>query len=84
MYTALAGEDLPPALIQMIIAGESSGTLDTSLRRAAEFLDRETQAALNAFTSLLGPATVVIAGGVVGFIVIALMTPILTMAKYVG
>ena len=84
MFTALAGEDLPPALIQMIIAGESSGTLDTSLRRAAEFLDRETQAALNAFTSLLGPATVVIAGGVVGFIVIALMTPILTMAKYVG
>jgi|FLOH01.1.fsa_nt_gi type II secretory pathway component PulF len=84
MFTAMAGEDLPPALIQMIIAGESSGTLDTSLRRAAEFLDRETQAALNAFTSLLGPATVVIAGGVVGFIVIALMTPILTMAKYVG
>lgn len=84
MFTALAGEDLPPALIQMIIAGESSGSLDTSLRRAAEFLDRETQAALEAFTSLLGPATVVIAGGVVGFIVIALMTPILTMAKYVG
>lgn len=84
MYTALAGEDLPPALVQMIIAGESSGSLDSSLRRAAEFLDRETQAALAAFTSLLGPATVVIAGGVVGFIVIALMTPILTMAKFVG
>lgn len=84
MYTALQDEDLPPALIQMIIAGESSGSLDTSLRKAAEFLDRETQAALNAFTSLLGPATVVIAGGVVGFIVVSLMTPILTMAKYVG
>ncbi len=84
MYTALQGEDLPPALIQMIIAGESSGSLDTSLRKAAEFLDRETQAALNAFTSLLGPATVVIAGAVVGFIVVSLMTPILTMAKFVG
>jgi type IV pilus assembly protein PilC len=84
MFTALEGEKLPPALVQMIVAGESSGSLDTSLRKAAEFLDRETQAALNAFTSLLGPATVVIAGGVVGFIVIALMTPILTMAKFVG
>ncbi|MGB0953366.1 MAG: type II secretion system F family protein [Planctomycetota bacterium] len=84
MYTALQDEDLPPALIQMIIAGESSGSLDSSLRKAAEFLDRETQAALNAFTSLLGPATVVIAGGVVGFIVVSLMTPILTMAKFVG
>lgn len=84
MYTALQGEKLPPALVQMIVAGESSGSLDTSLRKAAEFLDRETQAALNAFTSLLGPATVVIAGGVVGFIVVSLMTPILTMAKFVG
>lgn len=84
MFTALEGEKLPPALVQMIVAGESSGSLDTSLRKAAEFLDRETQAALNAFTSLLGPATVVIAGGVVGFIVVALMTPILTMAKFVG
>jgi len=84
MYSAFEGEKLPPALIQMIVAGESSGSLDTSLRKAAEFLDRETQAALNAFTSLLGPATVVMAGGVVGFIVVALMTPILTMAKFVG
>lgn len=84
MFTALEKQDLPPALIQMIVAGESSGSLDTSLRRAAEFLDRETQAALETFTGLLGPACVVFAGGVVGFIVISLMTPILTMAKYVG
>ena len=84
MFTALEKQDLPPALIQMIVAGESSGSLDTSLRRAAEFLDRETQAALEAFTGLLGPACVVFAGGVVGFIVISLMTPILTMAKFVG
>ena len=84
MFTALEKQDLPPALIQMIVAGESSGSLDVSLRRAAEFLDRETQAALETFTGLLGPACVVFAGGVVGFIVISLMTPILTMAKYVG
>jgi len=68
----------------MMVAGESSGSLDSSLRKAADFLDRETQAALEVFTSLLGPATVVIAGSVVGFIVVALMTPILQMAKFVG
>jgi len=84
MHTALAGQDLPPALIQMIVAGESSGSLDTSLRTASEFLDRETQAALEVFTGLLGPATVVIAGAVVGFIVVSLMTPILQMSKFVG
>ena len=84
MHMALAKADLPPALIQMMVAGESSGSLDSSLRKAADFLDRETQAALEVFTSLLGPATVVIAGSVVGFIVVALMTPILQMAKFVG
>ncbi|MBC8370925.1 MAG: type II secretion system F family protein [Planctomycetes bacterium] len=84
MHSALCGKEMPPALTQMIIAGESSGSLDTSLRKASEFLDEETQAALTAFTALLGPATVVLAGAAVGFIVMSLMTPILTMAKYVG
>jgi type IV pilus assembly protein PilC len=84
MHTALCGKEMPPALTQMIVAGESSGSLDSSLRKAAEFLDAETQAALTAFTALLGPATVVVAGALVGFIVVSLMTPILTMAKYVG
>lgn len=84
LYVAFQDADLPPALVQMVVAGENSGTLDESLRRTAGFLERETQAALNTFTSLLGPATVVLAGAVVGFIVVALMTPILTMAKFVA
>ena len=71
-------------MIQLVVAGESSGTLDESLGRTTGFLERETQAALNTFTSLLGPARVVFAGAVVDFIVVALMTPILTMAKFVA
>jgi type II secretory pathway component PulF len=84
LYTAFHDANLPPAMVQMVVAGENSGTLDESLRRTAGFLERETQAALNTFTSLLGPITVVFAGAVVGFIVVALMTPILTMAKFVA
>ena len=68
----------------MMIAGETSGSLDESLRTAAHFLDRETDAALKTFTGLLGPATVCIAGLVVGFVVVALMTPILQLSKFVG
>lgn len=84
LFTAMEGADLPPALKQMMIAGESSGSLDESLRTAATFLDRETDAALKTFTGLLGPVTVCIAGLVVGFVVVALMTPILQLAKFVG
>jgi type II secretory pathway component PulF len=84
LHSALAGPDLPPALMQMMIAGETSGSLDESLRTAAEFLDRETDAALKTFTGLLGPATVMIAGLVVGFVVVALMTPILQLSKFIN
>jgi len=84
LYTAMDGADLPPALMQMMIAGESSGSLDESLRTAALFLDRETDAALKTFTGLLGPLTVCIAGLVVGFVVVALMTPILQLSKFIG
>ena len=84
LFTAMEGADLPPALKQMMIAGETSGSLDESLRTAARFLDRETDAALKTFTGLLGPATVCIAGLVVGFVVVALMTPILQLSKFVG
>ena len=84
MHTALADSDMPPAVVQMMVAGESSGALDSSLRTASDFLDRETEAALEVFTGLLGPMTVVFAGVIVGFIVVSLMTPILQMAKFVG
>lgn len=84
LFTAMEGADLPPALKQMMIAGETSGSLDESLRTAAHFLDRETDAALKTFTGLLGPATVCIAGLVVGFVVVALMTPILQLSKFIG
>ncbi|MFQ5749100.1 MAG: type II secretion system F family protein [Planctomycetota bacterium] len=84
MHTALEEADLPPALLQMIIAGESTGSLESSLRTAAGFLERETDAAMELFTGLLGPATVVIAGALVGFIVVALMMPILQLAKFVA
>ncbi len=84
LHFELAKTKLPPALVQMVAAGESSGSLDVSLRTASDFLDRETNDALEVFTSLLGPITVVIAGCLVGFVVVALMTPILEMAKFVG
>jgi type II secretory pathway component PulF len=84
LHSALAEADLPPALMQMMIAGETSGSLDESLRTAADFLDRETDAALKTFTGLLGPATVMIAGLVVGFVVVALMTPILQLSKFIS
>ncbi len=66
----------PPMMIHMISSGESSGELEKMLERAATNQEREMDGLLSTMTNLLGPFMVVFMGGVVMFIVIALLLPI--------
>jgi general secretion pathway protein F len=66
----------PPMMIHLISSGESSGELEKMLERAAGNQEREMDALLATMTNLLGPFMVVLMGGVVMFIVIALLLPI--------
>ncbi|HEX3847948.1 MAG TPA: type II secretion system inner membrane protein GspF [Steroidobacteraceae bacterium] len=66
----------PPMMIHLISSGESSGELEKMLERAATNQERELDGLLSTMTNLLGPFMVVFMGGVVMFIVIALLLPI--------
>src|SRR5579871_3275616 len=66
----------PPMMIHLISSGESSGELEKMLERAASNQEREMDGLLSTLTNLLGPAMIVFMGGVVMFIVIALLLPI--------
>jgi general secretion pathway protein F len=66
----------PPMMIHLISSGESSGELEKMLERAASNQEREMDGLLATLTNLLGPFMVVFMGGVVMFIVIALLLPI--------
>src|SRR5271163_1835293 len=66
----------PPMMIHLISSGESSGELEKMLERAATNQEREMDGLLANMTNLLGPFMVVFMGGVVMFIVIALLLPI--------
>ena len=66
----------PPMMIHLISSGESSGELEKMLERAAQNQEREMDGLLSTLTGLLGPFMVVFMGGVVMFIVIALLLPI--------
>jgi general secretion pathway protein F len=66
----------PPMMIHLISSGESSGELEKMLERAATNQEREMDGLLSTMTNLLGPFMVVFMGGVVMFIVIALLLPI--------
>ncbi|MGH2906597.1 MAG: type II secretion system F family protein [Solirubrobacterales bacterium] len=65
----------PPMVGHMIGSGEETGALDQMLSKVAEFYEDEVDAAVKALTSILEPVMIVVVGGIVGFIVIAMYMP---------
>ncbi len=66
----------PPMMIHLISSGETSGELDTMLERAAQHQERELDSTLQAVVGLLGPIMILVMGGVVLLIVLAMLLPI--------
>jgi len=69
----------PPLLVYLVASGESAGRLDQMLERAAATLEREFDAVTSALMSLVEPGIIVLMGGVVGVIVLAILLPILEL-----
>lgn len=81
---ALAAAKLfPPMLVHMIASGEASGRLVHMLERAAEQQSREMENRVMGLTSLLEPLLIVVMGGVVLVIVLAILLPIFEMNQLV-
>jgi len=74
-------EIFPPMLVEMVSAGERTGNLDTMLDKIADFFEEEVDAAVNALTSVMEPIMLIVIGGMVGVIVIALYLPIFKLAS---
>jgi type IV pilus assembly protein PilC len=68
-------EAFPVMVTQMIGVGEETGALETMLSKVADFYEEQVEAAVKALTSILEPLMIVIVGGIVGFIVIAMYLP---------
>jgi type IV pilus assembly protein PilC len=65
----------PGMVSQMIAVGEETGNLDTMMTKVADFYEDEVAAAVKAMTSILEPIMIVLVGGIVGFIVVAMYMP---------
>ena len=74
----------PPMMIHMIGSGEKSGELEQMLRRSADNQDNELDALLKITMSLLSPLIVALMAGMVVFIVMAILQPIMQMNSLVG
>jgi general secretion pathway protein F len=73
----------PPFVVQMVSVGEKSGELEKMLLKISDSFDRIVETRITALMSLLEPAIILVMGVIVGFIVIAIMLPILEMSSAV-
>ena len=71
-------------VVNMIDVGEETGDLDSMLMKVADNYDEEVDVAVASLLSLLEPFMVVILGGIVGTIVLALFLPLVSMIESVS
>ena len=79
-----ASKMFPPMMIHLIASGEISGDLETMLDRAATNQEREMDAILGTFVGLLGPLMILVMGGLVLLIVLAMLLPIFQLNELVA
>ena len=66
----------PGMVCSMLAVGEETGALDTMLSKIADFYEDQVDASVKQLTSILEPIMIVLVGGIVGFIVIAMYMPL--------
>jgi type IV pilus assembly protein PilC len=63
----------PPTAVRMMRVGEDTGTLDTQLEVTARYYEGELDYKLKKLTALFEPAVIIVMGGIVGFVALALV-----------
>lgn len=66
----------PPLLGQMVSVGEETGQLDDVLDRVANYLESEVDHSVKGLSSALEPVILLMLGGMVGFLIVSIITPI--------
>jgi len=74
----------PPMMTRMIAVGEQTGELEEMLNKVADSYDQQVETTLSALTSLLEPIMIVVMGGIVGFIVFAILLPIFDITSTIS
>jgi len=71
----------PNMMMQMVASGEESGDLETMLDKVAEFYEREVDDAVDAMASIIEPLMIVLLGGIIGTMILAMYMPIFKLAS---
>jgi len=66
----------PALFVQMVTVGEKTGSIDTSLMNVVNFYRADVNRALETMVKMMEPLMIILIGGLVGVVVIAILTPI--------
>lgn len=69
----------PPMAVQMIKVGEETGELSKMLKHVSGFFQREVEAFMKRFGTMIEPLMLLVMGGVIGTIVLAMFMPMFSM-----
>jgi type IV pilus assembly protein PilC len=84
IYGPLEDEPVfPPMVTRMIAVGEETGDVDGMLTKIADFYESEVDAAVKALISIIEPLMIVVVGGIVGGIIIAMYLPMFKIFELV-
>lgn len=73
-----------PLIVNMVAVGEQSGQLPELLMEVAEIYEKECERAIQVFTTVLGPALIVMLGGIVAFVITAILLPVFQASTMAG
>jgi len=73
----------PPMVSEMIAIGEETGDIDGMLNNLASYYDEEVKVATEALLAILQPLIIIIMGAIVGFLIAAVMSPIIKMYQVI-
>ncbi len=79
-----ASNVFPPMVVQMISVGEQTGALDEMLTKIAVFYESEVDQAVDNLTSIIEPVMIVLMGGIVGGMVVAMYLPMFKLISVVS
>ncbi len=74
----------PPLVVRMVSVGEEVGKIEDMLSKVADMYDTEVDGMLSTLTSLLEPVMILIMGVVMGFIVFAILLPVLNLTSVIS
>ena len=81
----LAAMNIFPRMVtQMISVGEETGTMETTIKKVADFYDEEVDRAVKRLTAIVEPVMILLIAIFVGIVVVAMIMPIFSLEEQLG